>query len=211
MSIFHFVAHLTDDVNSTMYLTIYMLSLVPYDIGMITPNQQLKDIRLKHGITAYKAAEKLGITPQHLSRVENTSQAPSRLLLEQIIELYRIPLEDADNLRASFGFPPQMSREGQNVSIQAEPTTGRAGDSFSLKLDPSSTPIYFSNAMAITSDDYGVVLEAGQKVMSSNEIQIVARVGLSLEHAEQIHEQLGAHVRKLQKAKGDRAEKNPQG
>jgi transcriptional regulator with XRE-family HTH domain len=158
-------------------------------------------MRLDRGLTALKVAEQLSITPQHLSRIENGAQAPSRLLLEDMIGFYHLATEDADALRASFGYPTQLSRDPQRMSMPGGAkflSTGAASPPV-LKLDPIKTPVYFSNAIAISSDELGLVIDAGQKVASSNEIQVLGRIGLNLEHAALLHEHLGAHIKKLRR------------
>lgn len=55
-----------------------------------------------------------------------------------------------------------------------------------IELDPTKTPILYSDNIRITSDKNGLVLDITQKVPSSNRAVVVARVGLSLDHAKRL-------------------------
>jgi hypothetical protein len=66
-----------------------------------------------------------------------------------------------------------------------------------IEIDPMRTPVHYTNAAAISSDKFGIVLDAGQRIASSNKVQIVARIGFSLEHAEEIEQALMSHIKKL--------------
>ena len=48
----------------------------------------------------------------------------------------------------------------------------------------SNTPVLYSDAVFVTSSDYGVVLDFGQRLGSTNKHNIISRVGMSFEHAE---------------------------
>lgn len=55
-----------------------------------------------------------------------------------------------------------------------------------MELDPVRTPILYSNSIRLSSDKNGIVLDIAQKVPGSNKALVVARVGLSLDHAKRL-------------------------
>jgi hypothetical protein len=57
---------------------------------------------------------------------------------------------------------------------------------FIIDLDPTKTPVLYSDNIRITSDKNGLVLDIAQKVPGSNRALVVARVGLSIEHAKRL-------------------------
>lgn len=151
----------------------------------------LKQFRSQVGWNATEAAKRLAITPQYLSRIENGAQIPSLQLLEQMISDYVITTEDANLLREIAGY------ESAPRPTASSPTT--ITQNMEVKINAENTPVYFSNALFVSSDPYGIVIDAGQKVGPSNQIQIVSRLGISLEHAEKLSEALSVHIKNLKK------------
>jgi transcriptional regulator with XRE-family HTH domain len=155
----------------------------------------IKRLRLARGWTAAEAADKLKITPQHLSRIENGKQKPTKILLETMVSLYDIPQEDAELLRRRAGMaeegPPELSQAGSSQSNMQPDQVSM------IKVDALKTPVLYTNALFVSSDDYGITIDAGSRVGPSNEIQIVSRIGFSLEHAVRIREALDIHIKKL--------------
>ncbi len=60
-----------------------------------------------------------------------------------------------------------------------------------VNLDPDVTPVLYTDNVLMTVNDDGVVLDIGQKVGSTNSMQIVARVGMSKIHARKLVNELG--------------------
>ncbi len=155
--------------------------------------ERLRRMRISKGWNASQAAKNLSISPQHLSRIENGKQAPSSSLLELMIDKYQIPLEDAQLLRGDIFEPASSSKTAESAPVRP------VVEIPSMKLDPLKTPIQYTNALSVSSDSFGIVIDAGQRVVTSQDIQIVARIGFSLEHAVKIREALDEHIKKLQK------------
>lgn len=63
------------------------------------------------------------------------------------------------------------------------------GQQVNLNLD--STPILYTDNIFMTTNEDGVVLDVGQRVASTNQVRIVARVGMSKEHAKKFVNKLG--------------------
>lgn len=60
-----------------------------------------------------------------------------------------------------------------------------------VNLDPDVTPVLYTDNVLMTVNEDGVVLDIGQKVGSTNSMQIVARVGMSKIHARKLVNELG--------------------
>lgn len=67
--------------------------------------------------------------------------------------------------------------------------TQQQGPQINLNLD--STPIYYTDNIFMTTNSDGVVLDIGQRVASTNQVRIVARIGMSREHTKKFVNKLG--------------------
>jgi len=59
-----------------------------------------------------------------------------------------------------------------------------------IGVDPNRTPILYADAIIIISSDNGIVLDVTQKIGPTNQAHIVARIGLSKEHAKKLGNKL---------------------
>lgn len=62
---------------------------------------------------------------------------------------------------------------------------------FSINLNPNTTPVLFTDNILMTTNEDGVVLDISQRVGSTNQANVVARVGMSREHAKKFVKELG--------------------
>ena len=59
-----------------------------------------------------------------------------------------------------------------------------------INIDPSRTPVVYTDAIRVSADNNGVVLTFAQKLDITNQLFTVARIGLSKEHAKKLIEHL---------------------
>lgn len=76
-----------------------------------------------------------------------------------------------------------------------------------INLNLDTTPILYTDNIFMTSNPDGVVLDIAQRVGSTNQVRIVARVGMSRDHAKKFVNELGKLLAtsegKIQTGKGD--------
>ena len=70
----------------------------------------------------------------------------------------------------------QEAPQSQNISVSAN-------------LD--NTPILYTDNVMISISDEGVVLDVTQKLVSSNQVRIVSRIGMSRTHAKKFAAEIG--------------------
>ena len=63
-----------------------------------------------------------------------------------------------------------------------------------LGIDPMRTPILYADAVRITSNENGFVLDVAQRVAGTNQAVVVARIGMSRDHAKTLSEKLAEHL-----------------
>ncbi len=63
-----------------------------------------------------------------------------------------------------------------------------------VNLNPISTPILYSDNIYMTSHEFGIVIDFGQKMGPTNDTHIVSRIGMSREHAKKFLSELGKMI-----------------
>lgn len=65
-----------------------------------------------------------------------------------------------------------------------------------VNVNAKDTPILYTDAMYVGSSEYGVMLDFAQRVGTSDQQQVVARVGMSFDHARKMIEVIQDHLEK---------------
>jgi hypothetical protein len=63
-----------------------------------------------------------------------------------------------------------------------------------INLNPDTTPVLFTDNIFMTTSEFGIVIDFGQKMGPTNETKIVSRIGLSREHAKKFLSELGKMI-----------------
>ena len=61
----------------------------------------------------------------------------------------------------------------------------------SVNINPTTTPILYTDTIFMSTNENGVVLDVGQRVGSTNQAQVITRIGMSRDHAKKFVEELG--------------------
>lgn len=83
---------------------------------------------------------------------------------------------------------------------------GNAGQGMDVNINLDTTPVLYTDNVFITAGQDGIVLDFSQKLVSTNKTRIVARVGMSRDHAKKFAEQFEAML-KVAEGKAQSAEK----
>lgn len=65
-----------------------------------------------------------------------------------------------------------------------------------INIDPLRTPILYADAIRINSNENGFVLDVAQGIAGSNQAFVVARIGLSKEHAQKLAALIADNIKK---------------
>ncbi len=60
-----------------------------------------------------------------------------------------------------------------------------------INVNPTATPVLYTDNVLMNTNENGVVLDIAQRVGSSNQSNVVARIGMSREHAKKLVKELG--------------------
>jgi hypothetical protein len=66
-----------------------------------------------------------------------------------------------------------------------------------INLDPAKVPVIYTDSTFVSSNDYGLVLDVAQTVAGNPQQHfVVARIGMSFEHAKKLLEVMNDHLQK---------------
>lgn len=63
-----------------------------------------------------------------------------------------------------------------------------AQENININLD--TTPVLYTDRIQMTTNEDGVVLDVTQRVMNTNQLRVVARIGMSRVHAQKLADEL---------------------
>jgi hypothetical protein len=72
--------------------------------------------------------------------------------------------------------------------------------SLNINLDAKQTPVLYTDNIFISTNEDGVVIDVGQKVGNTNQVQIVTRIGMSRNQAKKLAETLSKNLITVQAA-----------
>ena len=61
----------------------------------------------------------------------------------------------------------------------------------SINLNPTTTPVLYTDNVIMNTSEDGVVLDIAQRIGSSNQSQVITRIGMSRQHAQRLVTELG--------------------
>jgi transcriptional regulator with XRE-family HTH domain len=162
----------------------------------MTFGQILQKYRLSKDVSITALAQGIGVSRTYLSRLENEHEkTPSYGLIEKIVNFLSLPKEASLELLNSVGkgFSPSTiedQRKEDNHMEEKQPTKNNIEFS-------SSTPVLFSDAVLVTSNENGLVLNFAQALFESN-YKVVSRIGLTAKHAKSLVKALEEHIEKVE-------------
>jgi hypothetical protein len=77
--------------------------------------------------------------------------------------------------------------DNKKVNLKDQP------QNININLAADKVQILYTDSVFITSNNYGIVFNVGQSIDDKNQ-QIVARIGMSKDHAKALFEVLGKHL-----------------
>ncbi len=173
-----------------------------YKINYI--GDSLRKIRKESGQTLAEAAESLQIDRTHLNKIELGTYKPTMELLEEILAHFSVEGRIASQLRIMLRDMkgPQVERlvtdgnkEGK-VEFMSKDAQLDKLSAPQIVLDPAKTPVLYTDSTFVSSSDFGLVLDVAQTISGSPQQNIVARIGMSFDHAKKLIEVVNDHLQK---------------
>lgn len=66
----------------------------------------------------------------------------------------------------------------------------KESSAFEVSVNFDSTPILYTDNVLITTNSDGVILDVGQRLGTTNKVRLVARIGMSRQHAKKVVNEL---------------------
>lgn len=179
---------------------------------------KLEKVRKDRKMTIEELAAISKVSKAHISRIENGHQLPSRMILQRLGEALDLDAATRFNLEKLSGhlaepfathahIPPQgahqsntegSTKEGGSRDVGQNPTGAidtntPPGPNFNI--NPATNPVLYTDAVLITSSQNGLTFDFAQSVGSGAHQQVVARVGLSLDHGARLYKALGDNLK----------------
>lgn len=169
--------------------------------------KKLKNIRHQKGKNLLEVANAIGIDKTFLSKLENGIRRPSPSVLNSLLNYYKLDVSVFNEFYELSGFPSISSHnlgvahdfnaEGKGVykNMNQEVISNQKEPQINV---PNNLPILYSDSVWVTASPFGLVFDYGQRVGPTNQVNVVARVGLSKEHAEALLQVLVGKIKDMQ-------------
>jgi transcriptional regulator with XRE-family HTH domain len=167
--------------------------------------QMLHQLRVKNSESITAIANAIGIDRSHLSKLENGHERPSIEVLNNLIRHYSLSRDEASHLSSLSGYrqglvvEQQGGRGGITVNDNKNtPVTGENNPGVQINM-PGNLATLYTDSVFVTTNDFGVVFDFSQSMGPTNQQNVIARLGMSKEHAKALLkvliEKLGEEVR----------------
>jgi transcriptional regulator with XRE-family HTH domain len=155
--------------------------------------------RVKRKLSLADLSKKIEIDRTLISKIENGHYQPTEPILQRFIEVFSLDNQLAQRIWAFSGRPggPVTTQTAQRKELQVQPVTQPA-QAPNVTVD-ARTPVLYSDGMGVTSSEFGMVFDFGQRVGPTSNVNIVARIGVSYEHARKIMEAIHNELEKQEK------------
>ena len=163
--------------------------------------QELRNIRKEADQSLAEVSNALDIDRAYLNKIELGKHKPSLSLLNKILAHFSVDGVLANRLRDLLergpvehvvvdAFKKERSSDMPDA-IKADQHPGQ------IAMDPSKTQIVYTDSTFVSSSDYGLVLDVAQTVAGNPKQQfVVARIGMSFDHAKKLLEVMNDHLQK---------------
>lgn len=157
-----------------------------------TFGNKLRGYREGRNLSIAETAKSLGIHRSYLSKLEHGHLQVPRELIEKIGALYGLKNKQLGDLFLLIGYGKRGEilhtndrKEGEQMESAQIKGTQDVTDAVEVDV-PNNTPIMYCDAVFVTSTKYGTVLDFGQRLGSTNKHRVIARIGMSHVHLEEI-------------------------
>ncbi len=151
-----------------------------------TFGNKIRAYRKKNGETITQAANTMGIGRSYLSKLEHSHEQPSQKVLSDLISHYSLSRVEAIRLSSLAGYEggvvaanPIQRKEVFKMTKKQIP---EKKDFKEVKV-PDNIQVLYSDSVFVTSSQWGIVFDFAQNVGPTNRQNVVARIGMSKEHA----------------------------
>lgn len=172
---------------------------VTNDLGI-----QLRKLRKLHGQSLAITANAINTDRAYLNKIELGKIKPSQRLLDKILVHFSVEGNMTTMLKQLAGHAPLNfalvdERKDSNSMAQQSMPMAMPQQMAQVAINPAQTPVLYTDSVIVSSSEFGLVLDIAQAFGGGLQQNVVARIGMSYEHAkkliERIHEQIEKNER----------------
>lgn len=170
--------------------------MLPMEIKYKDVGEKIRLLRLTHNKNLADISEAIKVDKSYLSKIENGLIRPSDKLIFKLEKYFSLSPMETNNLLQLAGFnntaknvTSAKSTLGNNEKedIAFKDTNKQMQDKINITVKiPDNLPILYSDSIFVTGSPYGIVLDIAQRLGSTGNHNIVARVGISLNHCKSL-------------------------
>ena len=167
--------------------------------------KQIKLYRENNQESLSQAGTVLGIDKTYLSKLENGHIQVSKGLLAKLVDHYSLSKTQAEDLFNNAGYGSEdvsMISEGEGVKRMENkiPSAVKSNENSAEVNVPVSIQVLYSDAIFVSLNRFGAVLDFAQRLGSTNKHNVVSRIGMSYEHLEEFIKVLEEQLKKAKLA-----------
>lgn len=159
-------------------------------MNIINLGKQIRNLRKKTKKSLKDLASLSGVHPTYLSKIENGQKRPSQKLLLKLLDLYKVSPSEflAIQLLAGYGKTyygelKEQKEVNYMTSKQEEKPEGQIQNNQMQIQVPNNLPVLYTDSAFVTASAFGLVLDFAQTLGPTNNQNVVARIGMSSDHA----------------------------
>jgi len=170
--------------------------------NLLEMGRKVRQERVDRDLSLADLGAQVGVDRTLISKIENGHYQPTESMLQKIIDVLSLDKQRAAEIWALSGRPsgPIITQynlaQYEDIAMNQQPTEQVSQN---VQIDPNRTPILYSDGVAVTSSEFGMVFDFGQRVGPTNNANIVARIGISYEHARKLLEVINDELSKNEK------------
>lgn len=171
-------------------------------------SEKLKSIRKSKGLSLTEVAGATRLDKAYLSKVESGSRNPSNSFLNSLVSYYSLPTNELLEIYRLAGHksPIIMNERKEVINMEQKIAENQPGPGVQVNV-PANLPILYTDSIWATASQYGIVLDFAQGMGPTNSQNVVARVGLSYDHAKELVKLLSKKLEEVRKIEQEK-EKN---
>lgn len=160
---------------------------------------EIRKLRKQSGQSLEEVAGAVGVERSHLNKIELGRYKPSEELLKRLFDHFSVKGYNAGRLLDLRAIEPVVHTEAsswgkENTMVpMAKPQPPKVAQ---VSINPANSPVLYTDSVFVTSSEYGLVLDVAQKFPGGPQQHVVARIGMSFDHAKKLIEVINDHLQK---------------
>ncbi len=150
---------------------------------------KLRQLRKERGESLAATAQAISTDRAYLNKIELGTIKPSERLLDKIIVHFKVEGNFATMLKQLAGHTAikiAMVEESEKTPMANRFPAAMPAAVTQVAINPMQTPVLYTDSVIVASNEYGLVLDIAQAFGGGMQQNVVARIGMSYDHAKKL-------------------------